>query len=305
MPAPPSVEVPARASARLRAFAERGRHTSYDGHSVFVVDSGPVEGSARAPVLFVHGFPGAAFDFADAMAIVEGERRVIALDLLGYGLSDKPLAMGLSLFEQADVIEVVLASLGVPRVHVVAHDMGTTVALELLARRRLGLLSFAVSSVLFTNGSVFIEMSQLTPSQRLLRVPGLGNAFARIASFATFRFQIDRITGRALSEEAARDMFELMTLHGGRQLLPKLIGYIEERHRFAERWVGHLGAVDLPVTVLWGQRDPVAVASIGERLAAAIPRAELVRLDDVGHFSPIEAPAELAEAIGRLAARAE
>jgi pimeloyl-ACP methyl ester carboxylesterase len=290
---------PSHASQRLRAFAARGRHLDYDGHALFVIDAG--EGDEA--VVFLHGFPGSAFDFAEAIDRVAAHHRVVALDFLGYGLSGKPLEMGLSLFELADSVEVVLARLGIRRAHLVAHDMGTTVALELCARRRLGLLSFTLASVLFTNGSVFVEMTRLTPSQKLLRVPVVGGAFARVASFTTFRLQIARISGRPISEEATRDMFELMVCGGGRRVLPKLIGYIDERWRFAERWVGHLGAVDVPTTVLWGQRDPVAVPAIGARLAHALPICRELRLDDVGHFSPLEAPAELAEATLEQVAR--
>jgi pimeloyl-ACP methyl ester carboxylesterase len=292
---------PPRASRALVDFAARGRHVDYDGHAVFVLDEGPRDAEA---VVFLHGFPESSFDWAATLERVRERRRVVALDFLGYGLSDKPREMGLSLFEYADSVEVVLARLGVRRAHVVSHDMGTTVALELAARRRLGVLSFEMGSVLFTNGSVFVEMTRLTPSQKLLRVPYVSSAFARLASFASFRLQLRRTTGRAVSEEAMGDMFALMTCNGGRELLPRLIGYVDERRRFAERWVGHLGALDVPTAVVWGQRDPVAVPAIGARLARALPDVVEQRLDDVGHFSPLEAPDELAAATLALVDRA-
>jgi len=299
-------QVPERASSRLRSFAARGAITDYDGHRVFFIDEAARAKSedARA-VLFVHGFPGSAFDFAAMIDRIGEERRVLALDLLGFGLSDKPKTMGLSLMEQADLIELLLMRRGVGAVDIVAHDMGTSVALELCARRRLGLLSFEVGGVLFTNGSVFIQLSQLTPSQKLLRVPVIGPAFAKAASFTTFRAQIHRISGRRLSDEVLRDMFELMIASGGREVLPKLIGYVDERYRFADRWVGHLGELELPTSVVWGQRDRVAVPEIGEKLARALPDAHFVRLEDVGHFSPLEAPDELSAEVLALMARAD
>lgn len=298
--------VPERASAALRAFAGQGEMVDYDGHRVFVIDDASRAKAPEArPVVFIHGFPGSAFDFAGMIERVGEHRRVVALDLLGFGLSDKPSNMGLSLFEHADLVEVVLRRIGARACDIVAHDMGTTVALELCARRRLGLLSFDIGGVVFTNGSVFIELSQLTPSQKLLRVPVVGPAFARAARFATFRLQIDRISGRRLSEEALRDMFELMVAAGGREVLPKLIGYVSERYRFAERWVGHLDRLDRPTSVVWGGRDPVAIPAIGERLARAMPDAHFMRLEDVGHFSPLEAPEELSAAVLALVARAD
>jgi pimeloyl-ACP methyl ester carboxylesterase len=71
---------------------------------------------------------------------------------------------------------------------VVAHDMGTSVATELLARaieRRLG---FGVAGALLFNGSIVLDRASLTPAQRLLRSP-LGSLFARLGSDRVFRHQ--------------------------------------------------------------------------------------------------------------------
>lgn len=244
--------------------------------------------------MLLHGFPESSVDFHDALPQLVSGGRVVAPDFLGFGLSDKPHPHTYSLFEQADLVEVVLRALGVRRAHLVAHDMGTSVAAELAARVRHGLLGFELGSLLLTNGSVYIEMAVLTPSQKLLRLPAIGPAFARLASYPVFRAQARRIVGRPVTDEALRDMFDLMVHDGGRAVLPSLIGYIAERHRFAERWCGALRALDVPTRIVWGQRDPVAVAAIGDRLAREMPRATLLRLEDVGHFTPLEAPGELA-----------
>lgn len=67
--------------------------------------------------------------------------------------------------EQADIVELLLKQLGIKRVKIIAHDMGTSVTCELLARRERQLLGFNVQSVLLMNGSVYIDLAQLTPSQ--------------------------------------------------------------------------------------------------------------------------------------------
>lgn len=281
---------PAALSPSVRAFAARAKRVPFGLHSVHVVDEGPRSDEA---VVLLHGFPESSFDFRAVIDGLAPETRVVAADFLGFGLSDKPFPHSYSLFEQADVIEVVLRTLGVRKAHLVAHDMGTSVAAELAARLRLGLLGVELASLLMTNGSVYIEMAALTPSQKLLRLPGIGSVFARLASYPVFRAQARRIITRPLEDAALRDMFDLMVHDGGRVVLPSLIGYIAERYRFAERWCGALRELDVPTRVVWGQRDPVAVAAIGERLLREMPRARIERLDDVGHFTPLEAPEEL------------
>ena len=66
------------------------------------------------------------------------------------------------------------------------------------------------------------------------------------------------------------------------------IRYIEERSRFRERWIGALERLDIPVLVAWGEKDPVAVLAIAERLAGEIPGAGLVTWDDLGHYPQVE-----------------
>ncbi|WAR26737.1 MEST-like protein [Mya arenaria] len=61
--------------------------------------------------------------------------KIIMLDMLGYGFSDKPLEHDYLITEQADIHEALLTSLSIPRAHVMSHDYGDTVALELLHRK--------------------------------------------------------------------------------------------------------------------------------------------------------------------------
>jgi pimeloyl-ACP methyl ester carboxylesterase len=273
-------------SSAVQAWRARGRRIAVGGNEMFVVD----EGAGDPPVVLLHGFPTSSFDWRACADHLKQKRRVVTFDFLGFGLSDKPQDYSYSLIEQADSVAVVLRELGVRRAHLVAHDMGTSVAAELLARKRHGLLPFELASLTLTNGSVYIEMAHLTPSQQLLRLPILGSVFARASSFSTFRLQVRRILRRSVAEQELRDMFDLILHNDGKPRLAHIIDYIDERRRFAERWTGHLRELDLRTLILWGVHDPVAVIGIGERLAREIPGARLERLEDVGHFTPLEAP---------------
>ncbi|HMG51998.1 MAG TPA: alpha/beta fold hydrolase, partial [Kofleriaceae bacterium] len=85
----------------------------------------------------LHGFPTSSWDWRHVWDELARSYRVIALDYLGFGFSDKPSQGPYSVFAYADQAESVLARLGaVAHVHVLAHDLGDTVAQELLARDR-------------------------------------------------------------------------------------------------------------------------------------------------------------------------
>jgi len=253
-------------------------------------------GSGEPAVLVLHGFPTSSWDFSGVLPHLEKHRRLVLFDFLGYGLSAKPVYHAYSLFEQAEVATAVARAFGVERAHLWAHDMGTSVATELLARRERGLLPFAIESLVMMNGSVFIEMAHLTLGQRVLKTR-LGPLFAAMNSEWTFKKQMRRVFARPPSEAELDGMWALVALEDGARRLPQLIRYVEERWRFAARWNGALERFDRPALVAWGRQDPVAVFPIAERLARTIPGARLTTFDDLGHYPQVEAPREVAAVV--------
>ena len=280
--------------ASVQAWRDQGRIVRLGEHDVFVLDAtGPAD---RPPLLIFHGFPTSSHDWHLALPALAAERRVVLFDFPGYGLSGKPDAYSYSLHEQADVALAVCAHLDVKEAHLVAHDMGTSVATEWMARRERDLLPVRVRSLLLMNGSVHIELAQLTPSQRVLRSP-LGPLFAANAREATFRWQLRRILGQPVPDQELAAMWALITRDSGRDRMVQLMSYIPERTRFWHRWIGALTRLDLPARVLWGAKDPVAVLAIAEQLAAEIPGAELELLPELGHYPQLEDPDAVTSAI--------
>jgi pimeloyl-ACP methyl ester carboxylesterase len=280
----------------LEAWRGRGRTHAVPEGRVWTFDSGG--GRDGAVVFALHGFPTASWDYAPLADVLSRGRdgtgrRFVTFDFLGYGFSDKPASYGYSLFEQADVAMLVAREMGLRKVHLVAHDMGTSVATELLARRERGLLPFEVASLVLMNGSVHIELAHLTVGQKLLKSP-LGPVFARLNSRTTFQAQMRRVFARPPSAEELDAMWELVSRADGVRRLPSMIRYTEERARFRARWVGALERLDLRTLVAWGRRDPVAVMAIAEMLAKEIPGARLETWDELGHYPQVEDPARVA-----------
>jgi pimeloyl-ACP methyl ester carboxylesterase len=283
-----------RAIERWRA---RGRMVPTPDGAIWVLDE-PGSDPAATPVLLLHGFPSSAYDFEKAIEHFGSprRRRIVALDFLGYGLSDKPTDYGYSLFQQADGLLAVARTVGLARAHVWAHDMGTSVTTELLARRARGLLPLDLASITLMNGSVHIELAHLTPGQQVLR-SRLGPLFAKLNRRSTFVAQIRRTFGRAPDDETVDAMWQLLARAGGSARMAQTIRYIEERHRFHRRWIGALEVCDVPALVAWGRRDSVAVVAIAEQLAREIPGARFETWDDLGHWPQIEDPARVAATV--------
>jgi pimeloyl-ACP methyl ester carboxylesterase len=281
--------------AAISAWREHGTVQDVGDQAMFVVDAGPRDGPAA---LILHGFPGSSFDWHAVIPAVAERARVATFDFLGYGLSAKPFDAGYSLFEQADLADAVARDLGVDRCTLVAHDMGDTVAAELLHRHQEGRLGFEVDRAILTNGSIFIDLAQLSPGQvALLSMPD--EPLAEPLPLEAFRPGLEATFGaeHPPGPDEIDAMVWLVARDGGDRLLPRLIRYIEERRRNQDRWTEGLVGFDRPITAIWGTSDPIAVPAMTERLAALRPATEVVEWRDVGHWPSLEVPDRLAGAI--------
>jgi len=280
------------------AWEQAGAHHQLGGESVFAIDR-PAATAEREPVLILHGFPTCSYDWRDSVDVLAMRRRVVALDFAGFGLSAKP-DRRYSLFEQADVVEALAAELGLTEVALVSHDMGDSVAGELLARSLDGTLGFDVTRRVLTNGSIYMELVQLSDGQQLLlalpdeMLPD-GQAPDRAALVAALRGTLAPGSPVDLTELDA--LAELVVRQGGSRLLPRTIRYVEERRRHEDRWTGAIERHPAPLTIVWGDLDPIAVWPMAERLQAARPDATLVRLTGIGHYPMLEAPAAFSAAL--------
>jgi pimeloyl-ACP methyl ester carboxylesterase len=77
---------------------------------------------------------------------------------------------------------------------------------------------------------------------------------------------------------------------GGRRVLPRILNYMEERRICRVRWVGALAASPVPLLLVNGDTDPVSGRRSADRWAELLPRHELVRLPDTGHWPQLESP---------------
>lgn len=116
----------------LSAWKAAGTFIDYRGHPIFTRVDGPADGE---PLLLIHGFPTASWDWEALWPSLTARYRVYTLDMIGFGFSAKPMDYIYTIADQADLFEAFLRHHHVTAFHVLAHDYGDTVAQELLARQ--------------------------------------------------------------------------------------------------------------------------------------------------------------------------
>jgi pimeloyl-ACP methyl ester carboxylesterase len=286
-------------TARTEDWRQSGTLVEINRHKIFVRER---DGDPdRPPLLFLHGYPSSSYDWRHAFDELPGHR-LIAFDFLGYGLSDKPRDQVYSLQIQADIAEAIAGRFAGQPVTMVSHDMGSSVATEILARDLDGKLSFGLNSVLLLNASLVRERASLLWGQKLL-LSRLGPIAARLTSESGFRRQFAGIFSEAhpLGAEEAADQWSLLRRGGGHRLLDRLIYYNHERVTppFAGRWHGALRDWPGRLELGWAELDPICTEAVLQAVLELRPSAAVTRLPGLGHYPQIEDPQAVYRVIER------
>jgi len=245
--------------------------------------------SAPAPPgavpLYLHGVPSNSDEWLGFLARSGG----LAPDLPGFGRSGKPGSLSYTIPEYDHFIERFLDQAGVERVKLVVHDWG---ALGLVFAQR---LPQRIERIVIINAVPLLPGYRWHRTARIWRTPLLGE----LAMGASTRFTL-----RLLSKESnatpgpmpeawltsVLDHFD----QGTQRAILRL--YRSSPPDVLAAAGRELGALEVPALVVWGMKDPYIPARFAAAYAAALPRAELVELDDAGHWPWIDRP----DLVGRV-----
>lgn len=280
----------------VREWEARGRYLSVDSRRVWVLDVPAAADHGLDPLLVLHGFPSCSYDWRQVLDALRARRRVVALDFLGFGLSDKP-DLRYSMRLQADVVEAVVRGLDITSVALLTHDMGDTVGGELLARSLDGSLPFDVSRRVLTNGSIYIDMAHLTNGQKMLL--SLDDSPTDVVAASGFKAGLAGTFSAqsSVGDDELEAQWLLAERDGGHRMLARTIRYIEDRRAEERRFTGAIEQHPSPLAVVWGADDPIAVLAMTDELRRARPDTAVTILDGVGHYPMLESPTRFAQAV--------
>jgi pimeloyl-ACP methyl ester carboxylesterase len=274
-----------------------GTFQSVLGHQLFVIDastSSAEPNRKKETMVFLHGYPTSTFDYYKVFSQLSERYRLVMHDHLGFGFSDKPKDIEYSLIDQADRALELWKQLDLKKVTLFAHDYGTSVATEIIARHNAGELDIEIEKLILCNGSIHIELSQLRTIQKLLKHKFWGKYVAMLTNYPIFRKNMRNtfFDKSKVTDDELKEMWKLIELNGGRKIIHKLTQYITERYQYWDRWVGAVKETLIPTKILWAKNDPIAIPEIAELLASEIHNNELIWLENTGHFLMLENPEE-------------
>ena len=245
------------------------------------------------PVVLLHGWPTSSFLWRNVMPEIAKGNRVIALDLPGFGLSDKPLDVSYSFRYFDRVLSDAFDALGLESTSLAVHDLGGPVGLYWACQhterlQRLALLNTLVYPEVSWAVVLFVAACRLPGIRSYVASPA-GLRFAMRFGVADRRRLTDEALANVQAPFVSRDARRAL-LKAGQNLSPK--GFKEIAAK--------LPSLDVPVRVIYGERDRILpdVAKTMHRVQGDLPQTEVTVLADCGHFLQEERPEE----IGRLLA---
>jgi haloalkane dehalogenase len=276
-------------------FPFEPRYLDAGGVRIHYVDEGPRDAPA---LLFVHGNPTWSYMWRRQVADLSDQgHRCVAFDQMGFGRSEKPPQLArYSLQAHIDNARAVVGALDLTDVTLVAHDWGGPVGLG-------AMLDHAehLSAAVLINTWAWELPSFVPPFIREFRTEGLGEILVLAGNMF-----VESIPGGMASRDtdpvmmdAYRAPFPDYWSRVGMLAFQREIPFTERDRSAALMGSIHerLEQLDIPVTLVWGMRDPVFQPVFMEQWRELFPDARVVELEDAAHFVPEDRPDAITAAL--------
>jgi pimeloyl-ACP methyl ester carboxylesterase len=246
------------------------------------------EQGSGPPLLLIHGFGASTFTWRHVAPELARNHRVVAVDLKGFGQSDKPFDGRYSIYDQAELLAQLIEDKDLRDLTVVGHSFGGGVALLLALEAkerlqgRITRLALLDSIAYPQNIPVFFRMLDMpVVSQLGIRMvpPSVQTRLAlQIAYFDDSKITPEEIEAYAAPLKTAAGKHAI--IHSARQIMPEDIETLSERYK----------TIDLPTLILWCDHDRIVPLEVGIRLRRTLPNSSLKLVEECGHMPQEEQP---------------
>jgi pimeloyl-ACP methyl ester carboxylesterase len=271
--------------ARLVKHADKSHFVSVDGHRVHYQEFGDPNGPV---LLLIHGFTASTYVWKSAAPILgDAGFRVIAVDLLGFGYSEKPAAFDYTITAQARMISRFMNRLGLGRASVVGSSYGGAVALTIA-------LDYPerVEKLIVTDAVINDEAKE-HPVMKMAAIPGVGEIitplFLDSRAFMKVRMRntLAPVNHHLITEDRISSILRPLSAADGHHSV-----LASGRNWSATRLERDAHLINQPTLIIWGDQDRVIRIENGYKLHNAILNSRFVILKNCGHV-PQEEKSEL------------
>jgi pimeloyl-ACP methyl ester carboxylesterase len=260
-----------------------------NGHKLHYIDEGQGE-----TILFVHGTPSWSFDFRNVIKRLKSDFRCIAIDHIGFGLSDKPEHYDYSTQNHSKTLESFVNYKGLQNITLLVHDFGGPIGLNFAIRH-----PEKVNNIVILNSWLwsskddpeFIKLSKILKSPLL---PFLYRYFNFSPCYILPKSFGDHKLSRQLLKQYTKPFANKTQRNGTVTFAQSLL---DDQNWFQELWDKKEAVAEKPVLFIWGMKDPVIKPKYLDKFSSGFTNSKTIRLDTSGHFPQEEQPEIVAQSI--------
>lgn len=242
----------------------------------------------KPPILLIHGFASSTYTFRRIIPLLQKQFSVIAIDLPGFGKSEKSTSFVYSFQNYAKLMIECIQQFGISNTYIVAHSMGGQIALNMaiIAPEKINKLILLCSSGYLKRAQKLLICSSYLPFFEKFVYYYVGRKDVRDYLKNVFFNQA------LINDELINEFARPLTEQGFYKALIRLL-----RHREGDLLPQQLQGIQIPTLLIWGEEDRVVPIQVGQRLVRDLPDAQLITYEKTGHLITEEKPEHVFENI--------
>jgi len=264
--------------------------TTINGHTLTYLDEGQ-----GPPLILIHGFGGSMWQWEHQQEALAEHHRVITIDMLGSGLSDKPETDYSPTFILKTFTEF-MDTLGIPQATLIGNSLGAGVAIGMALTH-----PERVSTLVLVDGfPANVVDSIASPSYKRFVHTRPPLWLARLGMWLAGRWATTRILTEIIYDPKLITPVVIERSYQNRKasgFLPPLYSQIEQIPEWEKRFAPQLGDITQPTLIIWGEHDRVFPTTVGQTMHKTIPHSTFLEVPHSGHIPQWEQPQVVNQAI--------
>lgn len=264
-------------------------YVNINGHKLHYIDEGHGE-----PILFVHGTPSWSFDYRNIIKTMKTTSRCLAIDHIGFGLSDKPEHYDYSTQNHSKTLEKFVLEKQLGNFTIVVHDFGGPIGLNFAIQHPEKIKNIVILNSWLWSSKADPDFIRLT---KILKSPLLPFLY-RYLNFSP-RFILPRSFGNhKLSKHLLKQYtqpFANKIQRNGTLAFAKSL--LNDQDWFEELWSNRQTISNKPTLFIWGMKDSTIKPHYLDKFVCGFPNSKITKIEMAGHFPQEEQPEMVAKAI--------
>ncbi|WP_407268789.1 alpha/beta fold hydrolase [Radiobacillus sp. PE A8.2] len=240
--------------------------------------------NGKPPIFLIHGFVSSTYTFNQIMPLLAENFSVVAIDLPGFGRSEKSAKFIYSFSNYAEIIEGCMKHFSLKNVILVGHSMGGQVALYTAKK-----IPQKVKKLILLCSSGYLKRTHRT--------------LVACSYLPFFRFMVEQYIRNKNIKQNLENVFynhalitedhmrEFARPFKDKNFYTSLLRLL--RYREGDLSSEQLRGIEIPTLLIWGEEDKVVPVHVGERMVKDLPNAELITYEKTGHLVSEERPLDL------------